>query len=60
VQRINCYQCVHHFITYQPQHPYGCKVYGFKSKQMPSLAVFESSGKPCQSFEQKPKPLPKN
>lgn len=53
MERINCYECIHHFITHQPNHPYGCKAYGFKSKKMPSVAVFESSGKPCQAYEKK-------
>lgn len=34
--------------------PYGCKMFGFKSFQMPSLAVFQSSGKECQGFDEKP------
>lgn len=53
MERINCFECIHHFITHQPNHPYGCKIYGFKSKKMPSIAVLESSGKHCQAFEKK-------
>ena len=53
MQRVNCIKCKHFFVTYEPQRPYGCKIYGFKGPQMPSLTVFQSSGMQCQLFEQK-------
>jgi hypothetical protein len=39
--------------------PHGCKAFGFKSRQMPSLVVFQSSGKACQAFADKQKDLRK-
>jgi len=56
MRRINCRQCVHYFVTWQPKQPHGCKAYGFKSPQMPSLAVFQSSGSECHLFTQKVAP----
>ncbi|MCK5404089.1 MAG: uracil-DNA glycosylase [Desulfobulbaceae bacterium] len=49
-QRPNCYQCRHFYITHEPDHPYGCRPMGFKSVQLPSVAVFNSSGMECQMF----------
>ncbi len=33
--------------------PNGCKLYGLKSKQIPSLIVKQSSGYGCLGFEEK-------
>ncbi len=49
----NCFKCVHHFITYTKNRPYGCRAMRFKSKVMPSRVVYESSGMRCQLFEPK-------
>jgi len=35
--------------------PYGCKAFGFKTKQIPSAVVYQSSGKSCQGYEEKVK-----
>lgn len=53
MKRINCKQCQHYFVTWQPNQPHGCRAYGFKSQQFPSLVVFQSSGKECAFFTQK-------
>lgn len=52
-QKINCLKCKYYFITWDPSRPYGCKLFGFKSIQIPSVAVHQSSGAPCQGFEHK-------
>ncbi|TCL72417.1 hypothetical protein EDC14_1006130 [Hydrogenispora ethanolica] len=52
--RINCYQCRHFYITWDKSFPNGCKSYGFKSKSLPSLFVYESSAAPCAFFQPKP------
>ena len=44
---VKCHGCEHFFITYRPNKPYGCKAYGFISKNIPSLVVFRSSGIIC-------------
>ena len=51
MKRINCRKCVHYFVTWQAGNPHGCKAYGFKSAQLPSLVVFQSSGIECSMFE---------
>ena len=50
---VNCLACRHFFITYRPDHPYGCRALGFKSKELPSRVVLASSGLDCQAFTPK-------
>ncbi len=52
--RIACQRCRHYRITWDPRAPYGCEVHGFKSRRLPSLVVYESSGLECQAFLPKP------
>ncbi|MDD4884702.1 MAG: uracil-DNA glycosylase [Sulfuricurvum sp.] len=53
MQKINCHRCLHYFVTWEAHQPHGCKVYGFKSKFIPSQVVLSSSGKPCTFFTPK-------
>ncbi len=39
--------------------PYGCRAFGFKSKQIPSLVVLQSSGEACKAFVEKNKGMQK-
>ncbi|MDD5757921.1 MAG: hypothetical protein PHI06_02435 [Desulfobulbaceae bacterium] len=50
---VNCLACRHFYITYEPNHPYGCRALNFKAKEMPSRVVYASSGMECQSFSPK-------
>lgn len=52
-RQLNCFLCLHFFITYEPAHPYGCRAMGFKSTRQPSEVVFSSSGMSCQMFKAK-------
>jgi len=54
MKRINCRRCQHYFVTWEATKPHGCRAYGFKSPQIPSLVVFQSSGSDCSMFIQKP------
>ena len=49
----NCFKCVHFAITWEPKHPRACKLFGFKTTQMPSAVVMKSSGAPCEGFRRK-------
>jgi hypothetical protein len=51
--KVNCMQCVHFAVTWDPKHPRGCKLFGFKSERMPSIPVREDSGVECLGFERK-------
>lgn len=54
-ERIACMKCKHYLVTFDPAAPRGCKLYNFKSAQMPYILVKQSSGKDCTSFEEKNK-----
>ena len=50
---LDCRKCVHFFVTWEKNCPYGCKAYGFKGPQMPSIVVKSSSGVSCNFFKQR-------
>jgi hypothetical protein len=52
-ENVNCHKCKYYYITWEAKMPYGCKAFGFKSKQIPSTVVYQSSGKACQGFDEK-------
>lgn len=54
MKKINCRRCEYYFVTWESQRPHGCRAYGFKSPQIPSLLVFKSSGMDCNMFKEKP------
>ncbi len=47
----NCFECRHHFITHEPQRPYGCRRFGFKGPFLPSRMVFQETGMKCAYHE---------
>ena len=51
--RTLCKNCQYFYITYEPKHPYGCKRFGMKSQQMPSLVVKKTSGHSCLMYSPK-------
>ncbi|MCK9472573.1 uracil-DNA glycosylase [Sulfurimonas sp.] len=53
MKRINCRRCQYYYVTWEAQRPHGCKAYGFKSSQIPSLLVFQSTGSDCTMFKEK-------
>lgn len=54
MKRINCRRCLYYYVTWEAGKPHGCKAYGFKSAQIPSMVVFKSSGSECSMFTEKP------
>ncbi len=53
----NCFDCQHFYVTWDPNQPRGCRAFGFKSKQMPAMEVFQASGEACHLFfPKKPQP----
>lgn len=50
-KKVDCKKCKYYYITWDVAFPYGCKVYEVKSKQMPSIIVYQSLGKECESYE---------
>ncbi|NRG44328.1 uracil-DNA glycosylase [Bacillus sp. CRN 9] len=51
--KINCFQCKFFYVTWDKNHPRGCKSFGFKTKKLPSIEVMAASGQPCLRFEKK-------
>lgn len=52
----DCLRCRHHYVTYEADWPHGCRAFALKSRLMPAGVVRESSGRPCQAFEARPRP----
>lgn len=55
-KRIICQICRHYYVTWEPDHPHGCRAIGFKSKHMPSSVVRANSGSACLYFAPKARP----
>lgn len=52
-ETIRCMRCAHHFITYDPHFPYGCRALDFKSRRLPQHEVVGASLRPCQFYAAK-------
>jgi hypothetical protein len=50
---IDCHKCRHYYVTWEKEHPHGCRAIGFKSIRLPSIEVKASSGKDCLYFQLK-------
>lgn len=53
-QPVDCLRCRHFQITWEADHPRGCRAMGFKTALWPWQEVLRSSGSPCMKFEPKP------
>ncbi len=43
-----CKECVHFYVTYDANFPYGCKAMDFKSLRYPYFVVQDATGDACQ------------
>lgn len=48
--QVNCFKCAYFKVTWDPKTPRACQAYGFKTKQVPSVVVKQSSGMECMKF----------
>lgn len=48
-----CIGCIYYYITWDANHPKGCKYFGFKTNKMPCMVVKESSGEHCNNYTHK-------
>lgn len=53
--KINCFQCTHFYVTWDPVNPRGCRAHGMKCKPVPSVIVKRASGVDCMYFQPKQK-----
>lgn len=49
----DCHRCQHFYVTWEKQMPFGCRAHGFKSAQLPSIVVYQSSGLDCLLYREK-------
>ncbi len=47
----NCSHCVHYHVTWDNRFPRGCRYFGFKTRNQPSLDVLVTTGQNCVFFE---------
>jgi hypothetical protein len=52
-QAPNCHLCEYFHVTWDRSFPMGCKYFGFKTRQLPSVEVLTSSGMQCNVFTPK-------
>lgn len=50
-----CLTCRHYFVTWDPNFPYGCRAFRFKSAGMPCFDVKSASQMQCLKFEPRKK-----
>lgn len=47
---VDCFKCRYFKVTWDSQNPRACMAYGFKTRQVPSIVVKQSSGMECLKF----------
>ncbi|QKF73343.1 hypothetical protein AFAEC_1178 [Aliarcobacter faecis] len=52
-KRVICQKCIYYYVTWEAGRGHGCKAYGFKSGQIPSVVVKRSSGQDCKFYRLK-------
>ena len=50
-KKIICQRCQFYYVTWDKHKPHGCKAYNFKSQQIPSFVVKQSSGIACNFYK---------
>ena len=51
----DCLKCAYFYVTWDRHYPRGCRLFGVKSMELPSLMVFRATGLHCPSFSLSPK-----
>jgi len=52
---MTCHQCIHYYVTWDPNFPHGCRAMAFKSRHYPIDDVRrEMQSQDCLAFEKKP------
>ncbi len=50
---IDCHRCRHYYVTWDKRLPHGCRAMGFKSAQLPAVAVRVNSRRDCLMYQPK-------
>ncbi|MDC7241920.1 MAG: hypothetical protein PQJ50_16315 [Spirochaetales bacterium] len=48
----DCLKCEYFFVTWDTAFPRGCRIFGIKSRQLPSLEVKKATGRHCPGFKE--------
>jgi hypothetical protein len=48
--RLICGDCKHLGVTYEPNRPWRCSAFGFKSRDLPARVVFQETGTECAYY----------
>jgi hypothetical protein len=49
----NCLKCLYFKVTWEPDFPRSCKIFGIKCRNLPSVEVLRATGHPCPAFQLK-------
>jgi hypothetical protein len=52
-ERPNCFKCKYFYITWDKNFPNGCRIYGIKTRHIPSVVVLQATGEGCLGFDEK-------
>jgi hypothetical protein len=52
-KRPNCLACAHFRVTWEPAFPRACNVFGFKTRNLPSVEVYAATGRICPAYEKR-------
>jgi hypothetical protein len=46
----NCLKCAYFKVSWDPDFPRSCEMFGFKGRSLPSVEVFQATGRQCPAF----------
>jgi hypothetical protein len=49
----NCLACIHFRVTWDPNFPRACDLFGVKTRNLPAVEVYAATGRLCPAFEKK-------
>lgn len=53
-----CLTCTYYRVSWDPRFPRACKVFGLKSRALPSHVVYRSTRTHCPAYDRNPKIKP--
>ena len=51
----DCLKCIHFSVSWDPAFPRSCRIFGIKSRDLPSISVYRATGNHCPSFQLSPR-----
>ncbi|OQX29156.1 MAG: hypothetical protein B0D92_05245 [Spirochaeta sp. LUC14_002_19_P3] len=49
-----CPKCIHYYVTWDSAFPNGCRIFGIKSRMLPSAEVRSANNRDCPAYELNP------